>query len=162
MPFGVIDLIRSKTLEFRKELRLKASAFLHARDGKLFVEEAFLTIAVCAAKLDDKAGFDYTTRIVTLAKAHPVFANITKDIERRVYLIANALTIGDWEEFIDLAVKSLPTELKETALTWAADIVRDQEVRVEKKRDFLDNLATKLSIDNNVAAEIIDVRASRN
>ena len=141
---------------------MKASDKLHTRDGKLLVEDAFLTIAVCAAKLDDRPGFDYTTRIVTLARAHPIFANITKNIERRIYLVANALTTPDWEEFIDLAVKSLPTELKETAFTWAADIVSDSEIRVEKERDFLDNLATKLSIDSNVVAEIIVVRASRN
>ena len=141
---------------------MKASDLLHARDGKLLMEDAFLTIAVCAAKLDDEADFDYTTRIVTLAKEHPVFANITKDIERRVYLIANALTVADWEESIDLAVESLPAKLKETAFTWAAKIVCDHEIRVEIKRDFLDNLATRLSIDSNIAAEIIDVKASRN
>jgi hypothetical protein len=141
---------------------MKASDMLHARDGRLLVEDAFLTIAVCAAKLDDTHGFDYTTRIVTLAKAHPVFANITKGIEKRVYLIANALTVVDWEESIDLAVKSLPAKLKESALTWAAKIVRHHEVGIEKKRDFLDNLATRLSIDSNIAAKIINVKASRN
>ena len=141
---------------------MKASYMLHARDGKLLVEDAFLTIAVCAAKLDDEAGFDYTTRIITLAKAHPVFANITKDIERRVHLIVNALTIADWEESIELAVKSLPAKLKESAFTWAAKIVCDHEIPVEIRTDFLDNLATRLSIDSNITAEIIDVKASRN
>ena len=131
---------------------MKATDMLNARNGKLFVEDAFLTIAVCAAKLDDKAGFDYTSRIVALAKAQPIFANITKDIEKRVYLIANALTIANWEEFVDLSVKSLPTELRKTALTWAADVLVDEELPTKKKRDFLDNLAARLSIVSNAAA----------
>jgi hypothetical protein len=142
---------------------MKASDKLHTRGGKLFVEDALLTIGVCAAKLNGEASPQKDrNRITFLASGYPVFAGTTKNIEKRVNLIVNALTRGDQAEFIDLAVRSLPTTLKETAFAWAVDILVDDRVRVEEKEGFRRELATRLSLDEHVAAEIIHVKAIRN
>jgi hypothetical protein len=142
---------------------MKASDMLHTQDGKLFVQDALLTIGVCAAKLNGAArSEEYGKRIASLAEGYSVFAGTTANMQKRINLIVNALTRGDQAEFIDLAVRSLPTRLKETAFEWAVDILVDDGVRVEEKEEFLRELATKLSLDDLVAAEIIQVRAIRN
>jgi hypothetical protein len=142
---------------------MKASDMLNAHDGKLFVQDALLTIGVCAARLNDPASSEeYGNRIASLAVGYSVFVGTSENIQKRINLIVNALTQGDKAEFIDLAVRSLPTKLKETAFAWPVDILVDDGVRVEEKEEFLHELATKLSLDEHVATEIIHVRAIRN
>lgn len=142
---------------------MKASDMVSAHDGKLFVQDALLTIGVCAAKLNGEArSEEYRKRMSSLAVGYSVFAGTTENMEKRINLIVNALTRGDQKEFIDLAVRSLPTKLKETAFAWAVDILIDDGIRVEEKEKFLRELATQLSLDNHIAAEIIHVRAIRN
>ena len=142
---------------------MKASDMLHTHDGKLFVQDALLTIGVCAAKLNGEArSEEYRKRLSSLAAGYSVFAGTTENMQKRINLIVNGLTRGDRAEFIDLAVRSLPIKLKETAFAWAVDILVDDGVRVEEKEEFLRELATKFSLDEHVATEIIHVRAMRN
>ena len=163
MLFGPVNFPRLKPLELRKELRMKASDMLRAHDGKLFVQDALLTIGVCAEKLNGEArSGEYGKRISTLTAGYSVFAGTTEDMEKRINLIVNALTRGEQAEFIDLAVRSLPVKLKKTAFAYAIDILVDDGVRVEEKEEFLRELATKLSLDEHVATEITHVRAIRN
>jgi hypothetical protein len=61
-----------------------------------------------------------------------------------------------------LAVRSLSVKLEETAFAWAVGILVDDGVRVEEEEEFLRELATRLSLDEHVAAEIVHVRAIRN
>jgi uncharacterized phage protein gp47/JayE len=50
---------------------------------------------------------------------------------------------------------SLPSDLKETAFAWAADMIVRNRGLTDAKKEFLDELATKLSIKRKVAARIL-------
>jgi D-ribose pyranose/furanose isomerase RbsD len=129
---------------------------------KLPVQDALLTIAVCTAESGKKAGFSYIPSIVALAIADPLFSDISGKIEslkKRVYHLVNAITVGNQEKFVDLAITSLPSELKETAFAWAADVAIENGILANEKKQFLEALAAKLSIDSAVAERIIDVSA---
>ena len=133
--------------------------------GKLPIQDALLTIAVCTAESGKKAGFSYIPGLVALAIADPLFSDISGKIEslqKRVYHLVNAMTVGNQEKFVDLAITSLPSELKEKTFAWAADVAIENGVLLDEKKQFLEELAAKLSIDNAVAERIIDVSAMKN
>jgi hypothetical protein len=130
--------------------------------GKLPIQDVLLTIAVCAAESGKKAGFGYIPGIVALALADPLFSDISDKIEslkKRVYHLVNAITVGNQDKFVDLAITSLPSELKEKAFAWAADVAIENGILTDEKKQFLEELAAKLSIDSDVAERIIDVLA---
>ena len=132
--------------------------------GTLLIQDALLTIAVCTAESVKKAGFDYIPGIVALALADPLFSDISDKIEslkKRVYHLVNAITVGNQDKFVDLAITSLPSELKEKAFAWAADVAIENGILTDEKNQFLETLAAKLSIDSDVAARIIEVSAIR-
>jgi hypothetical protein len=129
--------------------------------GMLPIQDALLTIAICAAESGKKAGFSYIPGLVALALANPLYSEKIESLRKRIYHLVNAITVGDQEKFVDLAIKSLPSELKETALTWAADVVVANGILADEKKQFLEELAAKLSIDSSVAERIIDVSAMK-
>ena len=132
--------------------------------GKLPIEDALLTIAVCTAESGKKAGFSYIPSIFSLAIADPLFSHISGNIEslkKRVYHLVNAITVGNQKKFVDLAITSLPLELKEKALAWAADMAVENGILTDERNQFLEALAAKLSIDSDVAHRITDVSAIR-
>jgi hypothetical protein len=129
--------------------------------GMLPIEDALLTIAICAAESGKKAGFSYIPGLVALALANPLYSEKIESLRKRIYHLVNAITVGDQEKFVDLAIKSLPSELKETALKWAADVVVANGILADEKKQFLEELAAKLSIDSSVAERIIDVSAMK-
>ena len=67
----------------------------------------------------------------------------------------HSITPENREKALDLAIKSLPADLKETAFTWAADMVVRNRGLTDAKKGFLDELTTELSIKREVAARIL-------
>ena len=129
--------------------------------GKLPVQDALLTIAVCAAESVKKAGFSYIPGLVALALADPLFPEKIESLRKRIYHLVNAITVGDQEKFVDLAIRSLPSELRVKAFTWATEAAIENGILTDEKKQFLEELATKLSIDSSVAERIIDVSAMK-
>ena len=80
--------------------------------GELPIQDALLTIAVCAAESGKKAGFKYISGIIALALADPLFSDRIESLKKRIYHVVNAITVCDQEKFVDLAIMSLPSELK--------------------------------------------------
>ena len=130
--------------------------------GELPIQDALLTIVVCAAESGKKAGFGYIAGLVALALADPLFSEKIESLRKRIYHLVNAITVGDQKKFVDLAITSLPSELKEKAFAWAADVAIENGVLLDEKKQFLEELAEKLSIDSAVAERIIDVSAMKN
>jgi len=125
--------------------------------GELSIEDALLTIAVCAAESGKKAGFDYIPRIVALAQVNPLFSEKIESLRKTIYHLVNAITAGDQQKFVDLAIRSLPSELKEKAFTWAAEAAIENGILADEKKQFLEKLAAKLSVGSAVAKRIIGV-----
>jgi hypothetical protein len=131
-------------------------------EGKLYVNDALLAISVCAAEVDQKYSSEETDRIVALAVANKMFRNEIETIEKRVFHLVNSIGAGDRQAAIDRAVKSLPEEMKETAFAWAADVIMADGVLPDESAEFIRKLAAKLSVDSEIAAEIIKFMAIRN
>ena len=53
-------------------------------------------------------------------------------------------------------------EMKETAFAWAVDVITADGILPDENREFIWELAEKLSVDSEIAAEIIKVMAIRN
>jgi hypothetical protein len=131
-------------------------------EGKLFVNDALLTIAVCAAGVDQEYSPQETDRIVALALANKMFRNEIETVERRVFHLVNSIGAGDRQAALERAVKSLPEEMKETAFAWAVDMIMADGVLPHESGELIRELAEKLSVDSGIAAEIIKVMAIRN
>ena len=131
-------------------------------EGKLFVNDALLTIAVCAAGVGEEYSPEETDRIVALALANNMFRNEIETVEKRVFHLVNSIGAGDRQAALERAVKSLPKEMKETAFAWAVDVITADGVLTDENREFISELAATLSIDSEIAAEIIKVMAIRN
>jgi hypothetical protein len=124
-------------------------------EGKLYVQDALVAIAVCAAKVDEDYSSEKTDRIAALAFANPMFSQEIETVKKRVYLLVHSITPENCEKALDLAVTSLPADLKETAFAWAADMIARNGGLTDAKKEFLDELATQLSIKRKVAARIL-------
>jgi len=127
--------------------------------GSLPTEDALLTIAICAAESGKKAGFSYIPGLIALALADPLYTEKIESLRKRIYHLVNAITVGDQEKFVDLAITSLPSELEEKAFTWAAEAAIENGILADEKKQFLEKLAAKLSVHRDVAKRIIDVSA---
>jgi tellurite resistance protein len=134
----------------------------YGEEGKLYVQDAILAIAVCAAELDDESSTEETDRITALALANPMFSNDAETIRKRTFRLIHSIAAGDREEALELALASLPGELKETAVSWAADVLMADGVLAPESKMFVEELARKLSVDSEITCEILEVMAIRN
>ena len=94
-------------------------------------------------------------RIVALALANKIFRNKPETIKKTVFRLVNSMRVSDRQEALDRAVTSLPEELKETALAWAGDVLMANEILPDESREFMTELATKLSVDSETTRKII-------
>ena len=124
-------------------------------EGKLYAQDALLAIAVCASGVYKEYDPEVVQRIASLALANPLFRTEVEAVQRRVYRLVHSITPENCEKALDLAVTSLPADLKETALAWAADMIARNGGLTDAKKEFLDELATQLSIKRKVAARIL-------
>jgi hypothetical protein len=126
----------------------------HGDEGKLYVQDALIAVAICAAQVDEEYSYEKTERIAALALANPMFSKEIETVKKRVLHLVHSITPENWEKAVDLAMTSLPAEFKETAFAWAADMIARNGGLTDTKKEFLDELATKLSIEREVAARI--------
>jgi hypothetical protein len=127
----------------------------HGDEGKLYVEDALLAIAVCAAKVDEQYSSQEIERIVALARANKIFRNKPETIKKTVFRLVNSMRVSDRQGTLDRAVNSLPEELKETGLAWAGDVLMANGIPLDESREFMTELATKLSVDSETTRKII-------
>ena len=74
-------------------------------EGKLYVQDALLVIAVCAAELDNETGTRETDRITALALANPMFSNDVEAIKSRIFRLVHSIAAGDRDEALELGRK---------------------------------------------------------
>ncbi len=131
-------------------------------EGKLYVNDALLTIAVWAAGVDKEYSPEETDRIVALALTNKMFRNEAETVKKRVFHFVNSISAGDRQVALDRAVHSLPTEMKETAFALAAEVIMADGVLPDDSAEVIRKLAVKLSVESGITAEIIKVMAIRN
>lgn len=95
-------------------------------------------------------------RIKSLAGKHPLFREKSEVILSRIYKYTNLLKTRDRCTAVGSAAESLTPRLRKTAFEWALHLVIDNGILTKEARTILAELRKLLSIDRQVAQNIID------
>lgn len=128
---------------------------VYGDDGKLYAQDALLAIAVCASEVYKEYDPALVQRIASLALVNPLFKTEIETVQKRVYRLVHSITQENRDRALDLAMESLPVDSRETAFTWAAYMIARDQGLTDANKEFLDDLATQLSINRKTAAKIV-------
>jgi hypothetical protein len=125
----------------------------------LIVKDAFILLAVCAAKekadIDENQGDD-ANRIAALSKKHPIFSDLEDSIDPAINKFMNMIgTTTDSVNPVKSAAKALKPAHKEIAFSWIKEIIMPDGVLTEERKIILDKYALLLEIDSTVAQQIL-------
>ncbi|MBW1695775.1 MAG: hypothetical protein JRH18_06500 [Deltaproteobacteria bacterium] len=123
---------------------------------KLAVQDAVIIIAVYAAQIDPQNSEEDIKRIEALAEQCPLCVERKEGILSRINRFVNLLRTIDSEKAIEAVIKVLDPESRKEAFKLAAEVVISGDKPPIKKREILDKLARKLSVDNQFAEKIIN------
>jgi hypothetical protein len=121
----------------------------------LTFQEALIAIAVYAAQIDPDESNHDIKRIVDIAKKNPLFKEEPKELQARIKESVNSMRIGDPLDIVEIAANSLPSEYKRIAFKWASELILDQGQPSEEKKEILDWIRVKLSIESKAAKRFI-------
>lgn len=82
----------------------------HGDEGQLYVNDALLTIAVCAAGVYEDYSAEETDHIVALALASLFFSKEIETVKKSVYRLVHSGSPENREKALDLAIASLPAD----------------------------------------------------
>ena len=122
----------------------------------LTLQDALILVAVCASEIDEEYRYNDAQRIIAMAHAHPLFQEKRKATAARVYHIWNLMVTKDRKKTVDLAVKPLSPELRETAFAWVTEMIISNTGLTEEKKSTLYEFIVKLSIERKSAERIIN------
>jgi len=127
-----------------------------AQRGKLVDQDAVIIIAIYAAQIDPENSEADIKRIEAIAERCPVCVEKKEGIFSRINLFVNTMRTVDPEQAIEAAIKVLNPQSRKAAFELAAEVVISGDALPEKKREILDKLVVKLSIDNQFAEKIMN------
>jgi len=121
----------------------------------LTVNDALILIAVCAAKEKVEIGksqADVAKRIAMLAKKHPIFKDLEESVDPAISKFMNKVgTTTDLlkpassaANILIKAENAFEQKIRETAFSWAGEIIMPDGVLTEERKRFLDKYALLL------------------
>lgn len=126
------------------------------------IKDALAVVALGAAASDGNVSSEERLRFVALALGSPLFSNDIEDIIAEATRLAHYVNKLGIEKAIKIAEKSLSGGLKETAFSWAVDIVVADGWLDEKERKYLELVVSAFNLDQDVAKKIVEVTKIRN
>lgn len=126
------------------------------------INDALAVVALGAAASDGSVSSEERLRFVALALGSPLFPNDIEDIIAEATRLAHYVSKLGVEKVIKTAESSLSAALKETAFSWAVDIVVADGWLDEKERKYLEMVVSAFGIDKDVAKKIVEVTKIRN
>jgi hypothetical protein len=132
------------------------SAYESAPLEKLAVQDAVIIVAVYAAQIDPENSDADIKRLEAIAERCPLCVEKKEGIFTRINNFVNIMRTVDPEKAIEAAIKILDPESKKITFELAAEVVISGNALPDSKRNILNKLAAKLSIDNQFAEKIID------
>jgi len=123
----------------------------------LTLQDAITVIIVNSLTVDpdSEACRQKIDRIADVVQRHRLFQEDRGDTVRRINGFVNLLQVQDRQKAIELAAKSLPTDLRQTAFAWVAKIEIESGPLDDKRRNWLLDLAFTLSLEKRAAEAII-------
>ena len=124
--------------------------------SKLVVQDAIIIIAIYAARIDPSCSEEDIKRIEGIAERCPVCFEKKKGIFSRINLFVNEMRGVDREKALENAMEVLSPELRNTAFELAAEVAIKGKTLPDQKAKTLEELVTKMSIDAQFAATVIE------
>jgi hypothetical protein len=122
----------------------------------LVVQDAMIIIAIYAAQIDPSYSEEKIKRIEGIAERCPACVEKKKGIFSRINLFVNEMRKVDREKAFEIAMEMLTPELRKTAFELAAEVVMTGNELPDQKRKILEKLVTKMSIETQFAAKVIE------
>ncbi len=130
--------------------------------GLSSLKEAIAVVALGAAASDGSVSSEERLRFVALALGSPLFPNDIDDIITEATRIAHFVDKLGSEKALKMAGRNLPAGLKETAFSWAVDIVVSDGWLDKKEKEYLERVVVEFEIDTETATKIVEVIKIRN
>ena len=124
--------------------------------SKLVVQDAIIIIAIYAAKIDPSCSEEEIKRIEGIAERCPACVEKKVGIFTRINLFVNEMQMVGREKALEIAMEVLSPELRNTAFELAAEVVIKGNTLPEQKTKILEELVTKMSIEAQFAATVIE------
>ena len=123
---------------------------------KLVVQDAIIIIAIYAAQIDPSHSEEEINRIERIAESYPVCVEKKKGILSRINLFVNEMRKVDRDKAFGMAMEMLTPELRKTAFEMAAEVVITGNKLIDQKRENLEKLMEKMSIETQFAGKFIE------
>ena len=129
-----------------------------ATEKVLSPQEAIMVIVVGAIMADDEE----ITRLRTMCVLSPIFARNTHEQDQAILRRAASVVQDDRDRAMGKAASALAPPLRETAFSFACDMVLADGVLDQREETFMETLARTLGLDAHVARNIIHFTLVRN
>lgn len=138
------------------ETERKNDAYKSRPFRKLVVQDAIIIIAIYAAQIDPSHSEEEINRIERIAESYPVCVEKKKGILSRINLFVNEMRKVDRDKAFEMAMEILTPELRKTAFEMAAEVVITGNKLIDQKREILEKLMEKMSIETQFAGKFIE------
>ena len=138
------------------ETERKNDAYKSRPFRKLVVQDAIIIIAIYAAQIDPFHSEEEINRIERIAESYPVCVEKKKGILSRINLFVNEMRKVDRDKAFEMAMEILTPELRKTAFEMAAEVVITGNKLIDQKRENLEKLMEKMSIETQFAGKFIE------
>ena len=138
------------------ETERKNDAYKSRPFRKLVVQDAIIIIAIYAAQIDPSHSEEEINRIERIAESYPVCVEKKKGILSRINLFVNEMRKVDRDKAFEMAMEMLTPELRKTAFEMAAEVVITGNKLLDQKREILEKLMEKMSIETQFAGKFIE------
>ena len=138
------------------ETERKNDAYKSRPFRKLVVQDAIIIIAIYAAQIDPSHSEEEINRIERIAESYPVCVEKKKGILSRINLFVNEMRKVDRDKAFEMAMEMLTPELRKTAFEMAAEVVITGNKLLDQKREILEKLIEKMSIETQFAGKFIE------
>ena len=138
------------------ETERKNDAYKSRPFRKLVVQDAIIIVAIYAAQIDPSHSEEEINRIVRIAESYPVCVEKKKGILSRINLFVNEMRKVDRDKAFEMAMEMLTPELRKTAFEMAAEVVITGNKLLDQKREILEKLMEKMSIETQFAGKFIE------
>jgi len=125
------------------------------------VQRAVMTIVVAAVKADGKVSADEITRLRSICARSPIFAANAKEEDDAVIGWADNVTTHLKAEAISAAAAALKPELRETAFSFACEIVLADGIAGDDEEKFISMLGKELGITEQLGSAIVQTTIIR-
>jgi tellurite resistance protein len=125
--------------------------------------EAFAAITLSAIASDGYLSEDETRGLSTALSRMKLYRSYSNDVMQRMFdKLLGVLRHEGMNGLFDIAKESLPYEMRESAFAVATDLILTDGFIAQEEKEFLNDLYQALSLNSEVATQIVEVMLIKN